>query len=115
MPEIPFAEVAYHDDYKRLKAIIGGGKLSQESWPEWARLQERYGWKLLIRAADRCEPLERWPANVEHVCRRLHEDEQRAQAEWLAKQYSPKREKMTREECEERAKIFSEIRRKVMP
>lgn len=68
---IPFPEIHYHPEYRQLAAIVGKAKLSQEHWDEWARIQERYGWRRLIKAADRCEPLNRWPANIESVCAAL--------------------------------------------
>lgn len=107
VPEIPFSEVSYHDGYKRLAAIVGKAKLGQEHWPEWARLQERYGWGILCRAADRCEPLSRWPASIEAICIVLHKDDQDAMQSPSAP-IPP----LSKEERQSRAALFAQLREK---
>ncbi len=74
-PEIPWPDTKFIPEFTRLKAIVGGGKLSADHWPEWSRIQSKYGWPLLLKAADRCEPLERWPSAVEHLCAQLKKSE----------------------------------------
>jgi hypothetical protein len=106
---IPYSEVHYHPEYKRLAAIVGKAKLGQEHWDEWARIQERYGWKMLCRAADSCDPLARWPANIEAVCVGLKKDADDT-AKLMA--YAPRPKAPTPQECADRAALFASIRAK---
>lgn len=110
---IPWCEVNYHDEYRALCAIVGRGKVSSpEKWPEWQRLQEKYGWKILNRAAERVEPEKRWSANIETLCMQLKTNEIEAEKE------ADSRERMANavkpKNPAESAKLFSEIRRRVM-
>lgn len=66
---IPWSEVGYHDEYRALCAIVGRGKVaSPDKWGGWQRLQDKYGWKMLLRAAERVEPINRWETQIEQVC-----------------------------------------------
>lgn len=49
--------------------------MNADSWDEWARLQSIFGWQLLIKAAEQCDPLKRWPPNVESICLQLKREE----------------------------------------
>jgi hypothetical protein len=75
---IGFTETAYIPEYTQLAAIVGRGKLKADMWPEWSRLQDKFGWKILLKAADRCEPDKRWSGNVEAICMQLKKDEDEA-------------------------------------
>lgn len=75
---IGFTETAYIPEYTQLAAIVGRGKVKADLWPEWSRLQERFGWKILLKAADRCEPDKRWAGNVEAICIQMKKDEEEA-------------------------------------
>lgn len=115
MPEIPFAEVSYHPEYKRLAAIVGHQKLKGEDWDVWARIQGKHGWKRLLKAADRIEPLSRWPSSVEAMCDQLMREEVEAEMEWKAKQ-GRKAEmplEQRRQEGQARAEEFAAVRKRI--
>lgn len=99
--------------YMKLCAIVGRGKVaSPEKWGEWDRLVEKYGWKLVLKSADRVEPEKRWSANIETLCMQLKTNEIEAEKE------ADSRERMANavkpKNPAESAKLFSEIRRRVM-
>lgn len=72
---IPFEELAFspnREPAERLGAIVGRRFVfSREQWPAWDRLVDKYGWPLLIKAADRCDPTARYCNNVEAVAAQL--------------------------------------------
>lgn len=84
---IPFTETAYITEYKKLCVIIGKSKMNADSWDEWARIQSIFGWPLLIKAAEQCEPLKRWPPNVESICLQLKREY--AYADKPAEKFTP--------------------------
>lgn len=112
MPLIPFCETPFHDEYKRLAAIVGAGKLKSDHWDAWARLIDKYTWRIVIKSADRADPLNRWPSSIEAICLQLHRDEIDAEREWESRRKRESEPKTTNNA--ERAKLFSEIRKKVM-
>lgn len=71
---IPFPEVNFHPEYKQLAAIVGKAKLGVDHWDQWARLQDMFGWKLLLLAAEKCDPLKRWPPECEAICMQLKKE-----------------------------------------
>jgi hypothetical protein len=81
---IPYPETMMEpnrSNFLALGAIVGMGKIrGPEKWPEWDRLVDRFGWRIVLRAADRCEPINRWSANVETICQQLAKDEAEASA-----------------------------------
>ena len=81
---IPFEELAFapnREPAERLGAIVGRRFVfSREQWPAWDRLVDKYGWPLLIKAADRCDPTARYCNNVESMAAQI----QKAEAELFA-------------------------------
>lgn len=109
---IPYPETMMEpnrSNFLALGAIVGRGKLAgPEKWPEWARLQDKFGWKILLKAADRCEPINRWCANVEAICQQLAKDEQDASAPKPIPRPRPSNHA-------ERAATFAALRQKIVP
>ncbi len=76
---VPFEELSYEPNRtpaERLGAIVGRRFVfSREQWPAWCRLVDKYGWPLLIKAADRCDPTQRFTNHVEAMCAQLKKSE----------------------------------------
>lgn len=97
--------------YMKLCAIVGRGKVaSPEKWGEWDRLVEKFGWAILLRGADRCEPANRWAQTIEAVCVQLKRNEEDFVKE------AESRERMatavTPTNRAESSRLFSEIRKR---
>lgn len=109
---IPWCEAHFHEEYRTLCAIVGRGKVaSLEKWPEWQRLQDRYGWKILNRAADRCEPEKRWAQPIEAICAQLKKEEADAIKEAETRERiaaTPKPKNPA-----ESAQLFADIRKRI--
>lgn len=109
---IPWCEVMYHEEYRTLCAIVGRGKVSSpEKWPEWQRLQDKYGWKVLNRAAERVEPEKRWSANIETLCMQLKTNEIEAEKEAITRERIASTPKPVN--SKESAALFASIRKRV--
>lgn len=83
---ITLQEAAYDPSFIRLKAVVGGGKMRSDLFPEWGRLIDRFSWGLLIRACERLEPDKRWPQAAEAMCLQMQKDEQPAPPKPIPKQ-----------------------------
>ncbi len=106
MSLIPFCETAFHPEYKRLGAIVGNGKLKAEHWDSWARLVDKYSWPVLLRAADRVDPLSRWPAAIESICQSLKLESEQEEKEAESRARIDARPKPT--DRQGSAKLFAE-------
>lgn len=98
--------------YMKLCAIVGRGKVaSPEKWGEWDRLVGKFTWPILLRAADRCEPSNRWAQPIESICMQLKTNEIEAEKE------ADSRERMANavkpKNPAESAKLFSDIRKRI--
>ena len=100
---IPFPEVNFHPEYKQLAAIVGKAKLGVDNWDAWARLQNLFGWKIVILAAEMCDPLKRWPPECEANCLRIKKE----QSDRLAEVAVVKEVKKRMDPA-----VFAEIRKK---
>ena len=49
--------------------------LTRDAWPMWARLVQKYGWPIVIKAADQCHPEKRYVNNVEAFCIELSKEQ----------------------------------------
>lgn len=82
---IPYPETMMEPNrtqFLALGAIVGRGKIAgPEKWPEWDRLVDKYGWKTLLKSADRCDPINRWSANIEAICAQLKSSDIEAEKE----------------------------------
>jgi hypothetical protein len=80
---IPFCETPFHSEYKRLAAIVGAGKLKADHWDSWARIVDKFGWSLVIRCSDMCDPEKRWPAAIEALCiaQKFHQEQEAKEME----------------------------------
>ncbi len=112
---IPYPEVLMEPNrtpYLKLCAIVGRGKVSSpEKWGEWDRLVEKFGWPILLRGADRCEPMNRWSTNIESICIQLKANEAESIKEAEARERmatAPKPQNPAQS-----AKLFSEIRKRI--
>ena len=74
-PEIGWPDTRFVPEFTQLKAIVGAGKMTQDQWPSWARLQARFGWKILLLAAEMCDPLKRWPPECQANCLRIKKEQ----------------------------------------
>ncbi len=72
---IPYEELAMEPNRtpaERLGAIVGRRFVfSREQWPAWDRLVDKYTWPVVIKAADRCDPTQRFSNHVEAMCAQL--------------------------------------------
>jgi hypothetical protein len=91
---IPYPETMMEpnrSNFLALGAIVGRGKIAgPEKWPEWDRLVEKYGWKLLLRCADMCEPEKRWAQGIEALCiaQKFHQEQEAKEMEARERQSS---------------------------
>ena len=108
---IPYPETLMEPNrshFLALGAIVGRGKIAgPEKWPEWDRLVDKYGWRIVLKASDRCEPINRWSANVETICQQLAKDERDAQSLALKPDPRPRPK-----DGKEAAVLFGSIRNK---
>ncbi len=59
-----WSDVQAKPKFRQLAAVVGR-KLCERTWPEWRRLLERFGWALVISAAEGLPPDKRWPPEAE--------------------------------------------------
>ncbi len=111
---IPYPEVLMEpnrSNFLALGAIVGRGKISgPEKWPEWDRLVSKYGWRVLLKAADRVEPEKRWSANIESVCIQIAKDD--AEAKAFAEKPEPQTTPLTQSQRASRSALFQLTRKK---
>lgn len=84
MDDIPGGDLGYVKltvEFAKLKQIIGRHIRDTDSWAPWQRLRNRFGWGVLLKAADRCDPDGRWPNKVEGMCLALEKEEKDARKE----------------------------------
>lgn len=97
--------------YMKLCAIVGRGKVaSPEKWGEWDRLVEKFTWPILLRAADRCEPANRWAQPIEAICLQLKRNEEESVKEAESRERMATAVKPTNRA--ESSRLFSEIRKR---
>ncbi len=108
---IPYPEVLMEPNrshFLALGAIVGMGKIKgPEKWPEWARLVEKYNWRIVLKAADRVEPEKRWSANIESVCIQIAKDD--AEAKAFAEKPEPITTPLTQSQRSQRSLTFQTI------
>lgn len=109
---ISWPDTKFLPEFTELAAIVGRAKIaSPEKWPEFARLVELFGFPLVIRAASKCPPENRWANAVEHECRLIKaakeqeesEGRQRSQPVFTAEERKARTERMKQIVAEVRA------------
>ena len=78
-------------DFARFQSIIGWRIRQTDQWSPFERLKNKYGWPMLLRAAERCEPGKRWASDIERVCIQLDRDAKDAAKEQVQTAALPKR------------------------
>lgn len=84
---IPYEELLMapnREPAERLGAIVGRRFVfSREQWPAWERLVSKYGWPMVVKCADKCDPTKRFTNNVEALCiaQKYQEDQAEREAE----------------------------------
>lgn len=77
-PLVPFEEVLLSPNREHAERLFMLVKkqwvLTRDAWPMWARLVQRYGWPIVIKAADQCHPEKRYVNNVEAFCIELSKE-----------------------------------------
>ncbi len=71
---------------KRLEAALGWSIKVTDQWVPWDRLRDIYGWAKVLRAIEACEPKQRFPSDVEAVCRQYQRDDEAAEREAKARE-----------------------------
>jgi len=71
-PLVPFEEVLMSPNREQAERLFCLVKrqwvLTRDAWPMWARLVQKFGWAVVIKAADRCHPEKRYVNSVEAMC-----------------------------------------------
>jgi hypothetical protein len=79
--------------FGRLCGVIGWRIKTVEQWIPWQRLRDKFGYSMLLRALERCEPGRRWPQDAERVCIQLDREAKEAAREQTRVKTEPVRKR----------------------
>jgi len=91
---IPFSELNFHHEYKKFKTYKQ--VRNEDDWLQWSRLQEQFGWPLLLDALEAMGPEDRWPNKVETLLCQWRKTIQQERAERAAAEERKKEQEKKR-------------------